>query len=77
MALLIVNVMPASTRALMPLVLLVPLAAAALVLLGAPARRVSMTLRPAVNLLLALVLCATYERPFRLHACSMSSRRWT
>ena len=57
-----VNVMPVS-ESLMPLVLFVPLAAAVLVLFGAPARRVSM-LAAGINLAVALLLCATYERPF-------------
>ncbi len=47
----------------MPLVLFVPLAAAVAVLFGAPARRVSL-LAAGVNLIVALFLCAIYERPF-------------
>ena len=56
------NVMPVA-EGLMPLVLFVPLVAAVLVLFGAPARRVSLA-AAAVNFVVALLLCATYERPY-------------
>lgn len=51
------------TESLMPLVLLVPLAAALLVLLGAPARRTSLW-AAGLNLLLVLWQCFAFTGPF-------------
>lgn len=51
------------SESLMPALLLVPLVAAVLVLFGAPARPVSLG-AAALNLLLALLQCATYQHPF-------------
>lgn len=50
-------------ESLMPFLLLIPLVAAVLVLLGAPARPVSLG-AAALNLFLALCQCATYRAPF-------------
>ncbi len=52
-----------ANESLMPLVLLIPLCAALAVLLGAPARRTSM-LAAWANLIITLLLAASYTRPF-------------
>ena len=57
-----ISAMPAS-ESVMPFILLVPLIAAVLVLLGAPARRTSLA-AAALNFILVLVQCALYHGKF-------------